>query len=505
MSEKFKRLYINFVPRQSWNFVQCLYTLLGTSLCLKDACKNKRGIHVGTIRVNTYGFNHIKTRGFTKASGEVREKLDSVEYQKANNEPSQILSLQIKTTEQENFYTKSFKNMDNDNRLFLRSVTSKALKEAWYQLRSNPGMLAKGSDEVTIEKISDAWFQKISELLKEGEMKYPPARRKEISKPGEKIGIRLLTITNPRIKVIERALLNALEPVFEGLHKWKQIPKEEYEKAKLEKSVKEFKENYQKKTEKKIIETYKKEILMKRIFKPTSFGFRTGKSAHQALHKIKTEWRNNTVYFLDYDIKKAFDNVNRGKLKNVFNKHVKDQRLWNEISKLLKAGYIEEDILQESRLGVNQGSILSPFLFNVYMHDLDVFVERLNKKVSINNKHSEETGYGDPEAKRNYRKLNTKYSDNLLKTYKKLGSKEKFSSEKKREFLEHYKKYGRKMGIDKTNRYVQYLRYADDFLIGIIGPRSFAVAMQKEIDTFIKSDLHLEVSKISLILETSQQ
>lgn len=166
---------------------------------------------------------------------------------------------------------------------------------------------------------------------------------------------------------------------------------------------------------------------------------------------------------------------------------------------MLKAGYIKEDILQESRIGVNQGSILSPFLFNVYMHDLDVFVEGLNKKVSINNRHSEETGYGDPEAKRNYRKLTAKYSDNLLKTYKKLGSKEKFSSEKKKEFLEHYKKYGRKMGIDKTNRYVQYVRYADDFLFGIIGPRSFAVAMQKEINMFIKSDLHLEVSKNSII------
>ena len=70
--------------------------------------KNKKGIHVGTIRVNMYGFNHIKTRGFTKASGEVREKLDSVEYQKANNELPQILSLQTKTTEQENFLHKEF-------------------------------------------------------------------------------------------------------------------------------------------------------------------------------------------------------------------------------------------------------------------------------------------------------------------------------------------------------------------------------------------------------------
>lgn len=298
--------------------------LLRTSLCLKDACENERGIHVGAIRVYIYGFNHIKTRGF-KASGEVREKLDSVESQ-TNNEPSQILLLQAKTTEQENFYTKSFKDMDNVKGLFLKSVTSNALIEAWYQLRSNPGMLTKGSGEETINKISDAWFQKISELLREGGMKYPSARRKEIPKPVGKTGTRPLTITNPRIKVIERALLNALEPIFEGVHEWKRIPKEDYEKAKLEKSIQEFKENYKKKSEKKVIETYKKEILMERIFKPTSFGFRARKSVHQALHRIKTEWRNNTIYFLDYDIKKAFDNVNQGRLKNVFNKYVKDQR-----------------------------------------------------------------------------------------------------------------------------------------------------------------------------------
>ena len=166
---------------------------------------------------------------------------------------------------------------------------------------------------------------------------------------------------------------------------------------------------------------------------------------------------------------------------------------------MLNAGYIQNDILQIQNIGFNQGSILSPFLFNVYMHNFDQFIEDLNEKHSKNNRLYKNKDYGDPEAKKNYNKLINKYSHQILKTYRQLGSQKKFISEKKYEFLEHAKKYGKSQGIELINRYIQYVRYADDLLIGIVGPRKFAVYIRKEIDNFIKSNLHLGISKNEIV------
>ena len=66
----------------------------------------------------------------------------------------------------------------------------------------------------------------------------------------------------------------------------------------------------------------KKDHIVKKVFKSTSFGIKNGKSADQAFHRIKTIWISNTVYFLVYDIKNAFNNVNRNRLKNTFSRYI---------------------------------------------------------------------------------------------------------------------------------------------------------------------------------------
>ena len=362
-------------------------------------------------------------------------------------------------------------------------------------------MLTKKFGDETIYNVNDSCFKNISQTLINGTFKYPAARRINIPKTADKTGTRPLNITNPIIKVIEKTLLNHLEVIFEGSYNWNTILETEFRDAETNLKTTVFKSEYKvitnEETKKYVYK--KKNHIAKRVFKSTSFGFRANKSAHQALHHIKTSWISNTVYFLDYDIKKVFDGVNRNRLKNTFNKYVKDPRLWEEIEKMLNAGYIRNDILQMENIGINQNSILSPFLFNVYMHDFDQLMQDLNKEHSKNNGLYGNKDYGDPEAKKNYNRLIGKYSHQILKTYSQLGSQERFISEKKREFLEHHKKYGRTQGIDLITRYVQYVRYADDLLIGIVGPRKFAIYIQKEIDNFIKSNLHLKISRNEII------
>lgn len=70
---------------------------------------------------------------------------------------------------------------------------------------------------------------------------------------------------------------------------------------------------------------YKKETIIERVFFPHSYGFRPNTSAHGALQNIR-HWRNTTVYLLDYDIRKAFDEVNRKRLKNILSSYIKDKR-----------------------------------------------------------------------------------------------------------------------------------------------------------------------------------
>lgn len=86
-------------------------------------------------------------------------------------------------------------------------------------------------------------------------------------------------------------------------------------------------------------------------------------------------------YFVNIDIHKAFDKVNHNRLFQLLQEKFEDQRMIEEIRKMTKVGVINlnnpKENLDQAHLGTAQGSILSPMLFNVYMTELDNFVENL--------------------------------------------------------------------------------------------------------------------------------
>lgn len=171
----------------------------------------------------------------------------------------------------------------NDNKLFERAVAVTALKRAWFQLKSKPSMSTRGFGEETLSAISDVWFTTTSRKLLEGSFKYPNRRRVLIGKADE--GTRPLTIVNSRIKVIERAFLNAMEPQYEGLSEWEEITKSEYNKIKKNKSLRNS--DYKKVEVKNTTTYFKKTVIIPCIFHHHNYGSRTKKSTHQALHHIK--------------------------------------------------------------------------------------------------------------------------------------------------------------------------------------------------------------------------
>lgn len=293
--------------------------------------------------------------------------------------------------------------------------------------------------------------------------------------------------------------MNALEPQFEGFHKWVEINESEYRaNTKKEEKLAQSYRKFEAKGEKKLI-YQKKHIILNKVFMSSSYGFRSNRSAHEALHNIK-HWRTNTTFMFDYDVSKAFDNVNRRRLKNLFTFYIKDVRFWLEISKMLNAGIILELRQIFENKGVAQGSILSPFLFNIYMHELDKKVSDLQKRTSDKQKSHESATYGNPEAEKSYRKISRDFAtDNLRRSLKKYGTKEAIIEARRKAYKEHHDKFGRRKGIDLEVRHIQYVRYADDFLIGIVGSRKYALQVRKDINNFIKGNLHLKVKKDNIV------
>ena len=435
---------------------------------------------------NTYGILHMRTSHRIFVTGEIR-KYFSTSLGESENGSAFLL----KNIEKKNLNLNWFRN---DKKLFEKAVSVDALKRAWYMIKSKPGMFTKCTDAITLDKVNESWFVATNKKLMEGSFKYPNRRRVHIDKPI--VDQRFLTIANPRIKIIERALLNALEPLFEGYYQWESISKKEYD---LGSSTSLDKSNYRKVKRSNRTLYQKKNIINETIFTPHSYGFRSGKSAHQALHEVK-HWRTNTVFFLDYDISKAFDNVNRKRLKNLFNNRVCDKRFWMEISKLLNSGVILELDLLFKRKGVTQGSILSPFLFNIYLHELDKKIISLQKKTMYTHKSYESATYGNTEAELVYRKLSRYFAtDNLKRALKKYGSKEALLKARKTAYKEYHNKYGRRKGIDSDVHHIQYVRYADDFLIGIVGNCEYAVQVRQDLNIFLKGNLHLNVEKDNLV------
>ena len=359
--------------------------------------------------------------------------------------------------------------------LFEKAISVENLKAAWVQLKSNPGMLTQGSTNTTLNNITEDWFFKSSQLLMKGEYVYPNKKRP-------------LTINDPRTKIIEKALLNVIEPYFEGVWHWNEISETKFKELNTDKN---FSSSQYKRNKKGWFE---KTWTIPPIFLNSSYGFRPNKSVNKALQTLKL-WPSNTVFFLDYDIEKAFDNVNRSRLKNIFLKYLNDTRIWNEISKMMKAGVIAPDLIFEEK-GISQGSILSPFLFNVYMHEFDSFMQTLTK----NNSNAVYDNVKNIEAKREHNRILNRYKQsNIAERLREFGNIDTVINNKKAEFKAFYEKYKRTSGVDLDTRKILYIRYADDFLIGIVGSKKFANLVKNNINTFIRGNLHLEIKKDTLL------
>lgn len=206
-------------------------------------------------------------------------------------------------------------------------VTQENATAAWRAVKRNAG--APGIDGMTIQQLRDhvrKHWEVIRAKLRAGTYVPSPVRRVEIPKPNG--GIRLLGIPTVLDRWIQQMVLQVLQPLFDP------------------------------------------------TFHAQSFGFRPGKSAHDAVRAAQSYVQAGKDWVVDMDITKFFDRVNHDILMNRIGQTIRDKRVLSLIGRYLRAGVMVEGLVQASEEGTPQGGPLSPLLANIYLDALDRELER---------------------------------------------------------------------------------------------------------------------------------
>lgn len=220
-------------------------------------------------------------------------------------------------------------------------------------------------------------------------------------------------------------------------------------------------------------------IILECIYEPTfsnlSHGFRPKRSVQSAIAEVKT-WRG-TIWFIEGDISACFDEIDHRTLETILRERISDERFIRLINKILKAGYFDmQHSYHGTKTGNAQGSCCSPILCNIYLDKLDRFMKSIIERDTTGDHRRQNSDYD--KAKYQYKKAVRDGSD--PKTVKRL----KYEMEN----LPSSDRY------DPNFRRVKYVRYADDFLIGMIAPKAYAVDLKQKIKEFLKNELCLRLS-----------
>lgn len=215
-------------------------------------------------------------------------------------------------------------------------------------------------------------------------------------------------------------------------------------------------------------------------FSPRSHGFRPQKGCHTALEQVMMK-HHNVSWFIEGDIKGCFDNIDHKILIETVGEKIEDGRLKSLIQKLLKAGYMEDWRKKGTYSGTPQGGIISPLLANIYLDKLDKWVEKeLLPKYNYSAKPR-----GGRRTNPEYQKLSGK-----MGYAKKTGRKDAFKAYKRERA-----KISSVMSHDEKYRKLEYIRYADDFILSFAGPKAEAEEIKTKISEYLKDTLKLEMSQ----------
>ena len=307
---------------------------------------------------------------------------------------------------------------------------------AYQKIASNGGSTTKGSDGRSIDEMSLARIETLIASLKDESYQPHPSRRVHIPKKNGKT--RPLGIPAFEDKLVQEVVRMILEAIYEG------------------------------------------------HFETTSHGFRPKRSCHTALLHIQKTF-SGAKWFIEGDIKGFFDNIDHDVLVGILRECISDDRFIRLIWKFLKAGYVEDWTFHNTYSGTPQGGIVSPILANIYLDKLDKYVKEYIRHFDMGTKRrpGKESNDLANERKRTVRKLK-KVKDGTEKAA--LVARLKAIEQERAAFPS-----GDEM--DGSYRRLKYIRYADDFILGIIGSKEDVLRIKEDIKSFLSESLALELSE----------
>ncbi len=317
-----------------------------------------------------------------------------------------------------------------------RSLFSEDLFLAAYdKIARNRGALTAGTENDTVDGMNLARIRKIIEQLRSENFRFHPARRIQI--PKKSGGTRPLGLPNFTDKLVQEVLRMVLEAYYE--------PR----------------------------------------FRDTSHGFRPGRGCHTALTAVTHKFIG-AAWFIEGDIRGCFDNIDHDTLMAILARDIQDGRLLNLIRMGLEAGYMEDWQYNRTYSGTPQGGILSPLLANIYLNELDAYIEdTLIPQYMRGEKRPPNLEY--------YR------LGYYIKCAREAGDQDQLKQlELKRRTMPSQDVH------DPNFRRLQYVRYADDFILSFSGPKSEAEAIKTAIGGFLKEQLHLELSSSKTLITHSR-
>lgn len=313
------------------------------------------------------------------------------------------------------------------DKLFQKLYNVELWLMAYQLIAPRQGNMTEGVDGTTIDGTGRKRIEKIIADLKASRYTPKPARRVYIPKANGKL--RPLGIPSFEDKLLQRVVKLMLEAIYEP------------------------------------------------IFSRNSHGFRPNRSCHTALEQVKV--MKGVRWWIEADIKGFFDNLQHDTLLHILSKRITDKRFLHLISQFLQAGYVETGIHHDTYSGTPQGGNLSPILANIYLHELDLMIQK--KQAEFNRGKT--------------RRIRPEY-----RRMQKMARKAKAQARMTGDWKSYKSLHRQQRTMDVTDpqdpdfRRLQYVRYADDFLIGINGSKADAIQLKEWLKEYLYTELGLELS-----------